>query len=332
MANADLVGYWIPRFLRDHVLLERNLSKNTQKGYRDSLELLLLFVSKKCRKPIDSLALEDISPERVKLFLQHVEQERHCSIATRNQRLAALRAWARFVGSRNAEYLDWCNKIRNVPFKKTLQSPREYLEKVEMDALLNAPDRGTAQGCRDYALLLFLYNTGTRADEVAHLSIDDLRLKDPQPWVQILGKGSKVRRCPLWSLTIKSLTHLMDGRDPSERVFLNRRKQPITRFGIFAVVKRYAAQAGESLPSLQRKRISPHTIRHTTACHLLKSGVDINTVRAWLGHVSIDTTNIYAQVDLEMKTEALRHTEIFDKATGKRWKGKHGVVQFLRSL
>lgn len=332
MANAQLVGYWIPRFLRDHVLLERNLSKNTQKGYRDSLELLLLFVSKKCRKPIDSLALEDISPERVKLFLQHVEQERHCSIATRNQRLAALHAWARFVGSRNAEYLDWCNKIRDIPFKKALQSPREYLEKLEMDALLNAPDRGTAQGCRDYALLLFLYNTGTRADEVAHLSIDDLRLNDSQPWVQILGKGSKARRCPLWSLTIKSLTPLIDGREPSERVFLNRRKQPITRFGIFAVVKRYATKAGESLPSLQRKRISPHTIRHTTACHLLKSGVDINTVRAWLGHVSIDTTNIYAQVDLEMKTKALRHTEIFDKATGKRWKGKHGVVQFLRSL
>jgi site-specific recombinase XerD len=332
MADTKLVGYWIPRFLRDHVLLERNLSKNTQRGYRDSLELLLFFVSKRCRKPIDSLALDDISPERVTLFLQHLEQERQCSIATRNQRLAALHAWARFVGSRHAEYLDWCNTIRNIPFKKTIQSPREHLEKDEMDALLNAPDRGTAQGLRDYAMMLFLYNTGTRADEVAHLSIDDLRLNDSEPWVHILGKGSKVRKCPLWSLTIKSLTPLIDGRAPSERVFLNRRKQPITRFGIFALVKRYTAQAGESIPSLRRKRVSPHTIRHTTACHLLKSGVDINTVRDWLGHVSLDTTNVYAQVDLEMKAKALRHTEIFDKSPRKRWKGKDGVVQFLRSL
>ena len=332
MPNMELVGYWIPRFLRDHVLLERNLSKNTQMGYRDSLQLLLLYLSKKCRKPIDSLALEDISPERVICFLQHLEDERQCSIATRNQRLAALHAWARFVGSHHAEYLDWCNKIRGIPFKKTTQSPREYLEKDEMDALLNAPDRGTVQGRRDYALMLFLYNTGARADEVAHLSIDDLRLSDPQPCVRILGKGSKVRKCPLWSLTIKSLTPLINGRDPSERAFLNRRKQPITRFGIFALVKRYATKAAQSMPFLQRKRISPHTIRHTTACHLLKAGVDINTVRAWLGHVSIDTTNVYAQVDLEMKTEALKHCEVFDKVPRKCWKGKPGVLQFLKSL
>jgi site-specific recombinase XerD len=332
MSNVELVGHWIPPFLRDHVLLERNLSKNTQKGYRDSLEQLLVYISQKCRKPIDSLALDDISPERVKLFLQYLEQERKNSITTRNQRLAALHAWVRFIGSHHCEYIGWCNEIRTIPFKKTSQSPRDHLEKDEMDALLNAPDRGTAQGRRDYALMLFMYNTGARADEVAHLSMDDLRLNDSPPWVRIQGKGSKVRKCPLWPLTIRTLTPLIDGRASPERVFLNRRKQPITRFGVFAVVKRHAAQAGKSMPALLKKQISPHTIRHTTACHLLKAGVDINTVRAWLGHVSIDTTNVYAQVDLEMKTKALRHCELFDKTSTKCWKGRHGVMQFLKSL
>jgi len=332
MSNVERIGYWIPSFLRDYVLLERNFSKNTQKGYRDSLELLLVYLSQKCRKPIDSLALADISQERVKLFLQHLEQERKNSIATRNQRLAAFHAWARFIASHNCEYLAWCNEIRAIPFKKTSQRPRDRLEKDEMDALLNTPDRGTAQGRRDYALMIFMYNTGARADEVARLSMDDLRLNDSVPWVRIQGKGSKVRKCPLWPLTIKTLTPLIAGRLSPERVFLNRRKQPITRFGVFAVVKRYAAQAGKSMPSMLKKRVSPHTIRHTTACHLLKAGVDINTVRAWLGHVSINTTNVYAQIDLEMKIKALKHCEIFDKTSRKCWKGKHGVVHFLRSL
>lgn len=332
MSPTNRVSDWVPRFLRDHVLLERNLSRNTLRGYRDSLQLLLVYLGKVCRKPVDSLTLDDISPERVKQFLQHLEQERKCSIATRNQRLAALHAWARFVGSRNVEYLEWCNQIRNIPFKKTIQEPRTYLDKSEMDALLNAPDRRTAQGRRDYAVMLFLYNTGSRVDEVAQLLIEDLHCRDPQPWVRILGKGNKVRICPLWALTVDTLRPLIEGRAATERVFLNRRHQPITRFGIFALVKRHATEAAKATPTLQGKRVSPHTIRHTTACHLLKSGVDINTVRAWLGHVSVDTTNIYAQIDLEMKIDALTHCEIFDTTPQKRWKEKPSVLEFLKSL
>jgi integrase/recombinase XerD len=180
--------------------------------------------------------------------------------------------------------------------------------------------------------MLFLYNTGSRADEVAQLLIGDLHCHDSQPWVRILGKGNKVRICPLWSLTVDTIRPLIEGRDASEQVFLNRRHQPTTRFGIFAVVKRHATEAMKAAPTLQRKRVSPHTIRHTTACHLLKSGVDINTVRAWLGHVSVDTTNVYAQIDLEMKIDALSHCEIFDQAPQKRWKEKLGVIEFLKSL
>jgi len=331
-ADRELIDQWVRRFLQDHILVERNLSENTQKGYRDSLHLLFSFVGDQCRRPIDSLALEDITQERVKLFLQHLEKERGCSVATRNQRLAAIHAWARFIGSNNSEYLAWCNEIRGIPFKKAELLQREYMTKQEMDALLNAPDQDTDQGRRDYALLLFMYNTGARADEVARLTIDDVRLSDSQPCVRIMGKGRKVRRCPLWSLTVETLTPLIAGRDLQERIFLNRCRQPITRFGIFSLVRRHVAEAGKSTPSLLSKRISPHSIRHTTAMHLLKAGIDINTIRDWLGHVSVDTTNIYTEIDLEMKAKALSHCEIFEKTRPRKQWRKSGVLQFLKSI
>jgi hypothetical protein len=174
------------------------------------------------------------------------------------------------------------------------------LKKPEMDALLATSDMTIAQGRRDHALLLFLYNAGARADEIAQVRISDLTL--PQvpdrdlASVSIRGKGNKTRRCPLWAQTVRELTALVQGRDPDEHVFLNRCGRPITRFGIHTLVERCVSRAVKSIPSLAAKRVSPHTVRHTTATHLLRSGVDINTIRAWLGHVSLATTNIYAEV------------------------------------
>jgi site-specific recombinase XerD len=165
-----------------------------------------------------------------------------------------------------------------------------------MDALLNAPDQSTAQGRRDHALLLFLYNSGARADEAAQLLVGDLQLairKQDYSAVRIWGKGNKLRHCPLWPQTAQLLKTLTDGRPPTERVFLNRLRQPMTRFGVHAMVQRYASRVSKKMPSMTSKRVSPHSIRHTSATHLLHSGVDINTIRAWLGHVSLNTTNIY---------------------------------------
>jgi integrase/recombinase XerD len=200
-----------------------------------------------------------------------------------------------------------------------------------MDALLAAPDRNGAQGFRDYALLLFLYNSGARADEAARITIADLEL-GASPAVKILGKGCKTRHCPLWSLTVNTLAPLISGRAAGERVFLNRRKQPVTRFGIYGVVRRHALRVGKRIPSLLAKHVSPHNIRHTTAVHLLRAGVDINTIRAWLGHVSLDTTNIYAEVDLEMKSKALAHCEI--SGSTRRCAPWHspGLMAFLKAL
>ncbi|HET6892030.1 MAG TPA: tyrosine-type recombinase/integrase, partial [Pyrinomonadaceae bacterium] len=206
----------------------------------------------------------------------------------------------------------------------------------EMDALLSAPDRKTAQGRRDYAVILFLYNTGARADEAAQLRISHLDLSQTperyQSSVEIHGKGNKLRRCPLWPQTVNELAPFVERRASSERLFLNRCGRPLTRFGIHTMIERYAKKVSERIPSLRTKRVSPHTIRHTTATHLLRAGVDINTIRAWLGHVSLNTTNIYAEVDLEMKAKALATCQVVASKPAYRWREDAGLMSFLRAL
>jgi integrase/recombinase XerD len=330
MSDASLLGGWVRRFLLEHILGERNLARNTQRSYRDTFTLLIPFVAGKLRTTVDRLTVIDLSADLLRLFLVHLEESRQCSVATRNQRLATLHAFARFVGENSPEHIVWCGQIRAIPFKKTTKSLIPYLDRAEMDALLAAPDQQTSQGRRDYALLLFLYNSGARADEVAQLIIRDLQLDSL--FVRILGKGKKERQCPLWTANVGVLVSLIGDREPSGRVFLNRCGRSITRFGIHTMVERYAFKARIKMPSLASKRVSPHSIRHSTASHLLHAGVDINTIRAWLGHVSLETTNIYAETNLEMKAKALAMCEIEERKSKRRWRGDPGLMTFLRSL
>jgi site-specific recombinase XerD len=336
MPDATLLGSWVRRFLTEYLVCERNLARNTQRSYRDTLRLLLPAVARAARQPIDRLRVTDVSADRVRQFLSDLEVKRGCGIATRNQRLSAIHALARFIALHAPEFVEWCGQVRTVPFKKAPQALVTYLEKAEMDAVLAAPDPTTSQGRRDHAVLLFLYNTGARADEAAQARIHDLILplapeRDPAS-VLIRGKGNKPRRCPLWAQTARELAPLVQGRAPTEHVFLNRRGQPLTRFGLHTLVERSAARAAERVPALRDKRVSPHTIRHTTATHLLRSGVDINTIRAWLGHVSLATTNVYAEVDLEMKAKALANCEVDDAGSEKPWKEDKGLMSFLSTL
>jgi site-specific recombinase XerD len=332
MNNVNLIGPWVRRFLMENLIQERNLTRNTQESYRDMLILLLPFTGNKIKKQVDKLTIEDFTPTVIRSFLLYLEDERKCTVSTRNQRLAAIHALARFIGRRNPQYLDWCTEICAIPLKKTPKVLMCYLEKPEMDALLDAPDRNSKQGFRDYALMLFLYNTGARADETAQVTIADLTLNVTPAAVRIVGKGGKIRRCPLWSLTSSVLCSLVRSRPSNEKVFLNRCKQPMTRFGIYAFIKRYVHKTSCKVPSLRKKQVSPHTVRHTTAVHLLRAGVDINTIRAWLGHVSLDTTHIYAEVDLELKAKALAHCEILTPVeTKKQWHDRE-LMAFLRTL
>ena len=336
MIDTTKLGPWVRRFLLEHLVGERNLARNTQRSYRDTLALLIPFIAKKVHKQIDQLTVGDITAAQIRLFLQHLEETRGCSVTTRNQRLAVVHAMARFIAQRSPEQIEWCSTLRTIPFKKAMQREIKYLEKSEMDALLAAPDRRTPQGRRDYVLLLFLYNTGARADEAAQLTIAELELAITQDRdlssVKIRGKGNKLRSCPLWPHTVRALRESIGERAPHEHVFLNRYGRPITRFGIHTMVERYVARVSAKMPALANKRVSPHSLRHTAATHLLRAGVDQNTIRNWLGHVLLDTTNIYTEPDLEMKAKALTSCEVKETRPVRRWKEDKGLMAFLRAL
>jgi len=331
MRNTTLIGPWIRRFLLEHLVAERNLARNTQCSYRDTMVLLLPFMSRTLKTPVDRLTVNDLTPHVVRRFLEHLEKDRRCGGGTRNLRLGAIHSLAKFIGSHSPEHVAWCAEVRAVPFRKTAKPSMTYLEKPEMDAVLEAPDRSTEQGARDHALLQFLYNTGARVEEAAQVTVGDLTWGSSSS-VRLIGKGNKTRLCPLWPKTAGLLKILVGSRGPHDRVFLNRLGQPLTRFGIYTLVRRAVRRASTTMPSLKAKRISPHTVRHSTACHLLRAGVDINTIRGWLGHVSLDTTHVYAEIDLEMKAKALAHCEIRGSARPRYRRKDAGVIEFLRSL
>lgn len=334
--NRSTLGSWIRRFLMEYLVGERNLARNTQQSYRDAVRLLVVFAAAKTHKKVDELLIPDIDADLLRAFLRHIEEKRKCSVSSRNQRLAAIHALAGFIAERCPEYLDWCAQLRAVKSKRSAPVPVCYMEKSEIDALLNAPSPITRLGYRDHALLLFLYNSGARAEEAAKLCIEDLRLHSGADGalssVCLHGKGGKVRICPLWPSTTTRLRHLVAGRNGKERVFLNRRSEPLTRFGVHEIVRRYARVAMGRVPEMRKKRIGPHTIRHTTATHLLRAGVDINTIRAWLGHVSINTTNIYAETDLQMKAKALGLCAVKSTGSPKRWREDPDLLSFLAQI
>lgn len=336
MKDKSALAPWIKRFLLEYLPTDRNFARNTQHSYRDALRLFVIFASSTLRRKPDELLVEELGADLVREFMCHIEERRKCSVATRNQRLAALRTLSTFIGERSPEHLAWCAQIRSIPFKKSGHRPIGYLDKDEIDALLAAPDRTSRLGWRDHALLLFLYNTGARADEAAQLTVGDLRLRGPQEksqsFVQLRGKGNKIRFCPLWASTTAVLKELVTRRAEQERVFLGRSARAMTRFGVHDIVTRHARMARGNRAGLRLKRIGPHTIRHTTATHLLRAGVDINTIRAWLGHVSIDTTNIYAESDLEMKAKALGMCETKLRQPRKRWRDNPDLLKFLAQL
>jgi integrase/recombinase XerD len=335
-SNPALLSPWIRRFLLEHLVNERNLSGNTQRSYRDTLRLLLPFVASRVSRPIDGLEVEEISATVIREFLQSLERDRGCGASTRNQRLAAIRALARFIGSCCPEFLQWAGEVRMISIKKTRSKPVKYLEKAEMEAVLAVPDRQTKLGQRDYAMLLFLLNTGARASEVAEARIGDLQLgkvgNTDRCWIVIHGKGAKERHCPLWKRTANELRSLVQGRLADKPIFVNQSGDAMTRFGIRGVVQRSVVAAAISLPSLSKKQVSTHTIRHTAAMHLLREGVDINTIRAWLGHESLSTTNIYAEADLEMKAKALDKCEEDAESEELPWREDQKLIEFLNSL
>jgi site-specific recombinase XerD len=195
MSDLVTLGPWLRRFLCEHIVTERNLARNTRTSYRDTFSLPLPFISAKLRKPVDRLAVRDLTSRHVLQFLAHLEEERGCSARTRNQRLAAIRAFARFVGSRDPAHVEWCGHIRAIASKKSMPQPVGWLTRAEMEAMLAVPDRNTARGRSEYALLLFLYNTGARVSEATQLKVSDLQIGRRSSGHDLPPCTARVARC-----------------------------------------------------------------------------------------------------------------------------------------
>jgi integrase/recombinase XerD len=306
MLEGHLLGPFVRRFL-DEVVTDRNLTINTQRSYRDSTQVFLRFLREHHGLDAGAVMVEQITAAVVRGFLVHLEDDRGNSPSTRNQRLKALHALFHFIASKIPELADHIAPIHAIPLRRSAAPPLAFLEKAEIDALLAVPDRGQAQGQRDHALLLFLYNTGARASEAAELTIGALSLAPGAACAVRLRRGTRTRECPLWPETVEVLRRLLGARlggPPGTPVFHNVRGKPITRFGIHTLVARIAERAAQATPSLRAKRVSPHTIRHTTAIHLLRAGAPVDSVRAWLGHASLDTTSRYAEREAALRAPA----------------------------
>lgn len=288
-------------FFERHLTIERNASRNTVLAYRDSLRLYFEHAAQQAGCSAEQLAHAALDVKAVREFLSWLEGHRKCGARTRNLRLAAIKAFARYVGSVAPEHLERSRQIREIRPARFEHPQINYLEGSEMVDLVRAID--PAGGWRDRALLLLLYNTGARVQELVDLNIDDLRL-DPVPIATLRGKGRKQRTCPLWARTVEALRAWLAERGGSEQaLFLNRHGRRLSRSGVAHILDKLAARAG--LDPRHADKISPHVIRHTTAMHLLQSGVDITTIAAWLGHAQLETTHAYIEIDLRMKQAAV---------------------------
>jgi len=323
-------------FFMDYVPCQRALSPLTLRSYRDSLKLLLLYVAGEKADP-SQLTVEELSVEKITLFLQSLETVRENQISTRNVRLSAIHSFFRYLGGQYPEHLAQAQRILSIPFKRTGTREIEHLEFDEIQAVLKVVDIHQNNGRRDLALLSLMFNTGARVSEVTALNIADVHLIAPHT-VELRGKGQKERTCPIWPETANLLAGLVEQQGPSPGqsapLFLNDRGARLTRFGIRLILNKHVAKAAARQPSLKRKRLHPHSIRHSTALHLLRSGVDLSTIAHWLGHVSVNTTNKYLSIDLEAKRDALAKAKPFlkkNRSSGK-WRKNRDLIAWLKAL
>jgi site-specific recombinase XerD len=327
-------------FFTDYLTAQKGLRPASIRSYRDTLRLFLQFVSSEARRKITRLSLQDLTFERVKEFLQYLERDRKNHIRTRNQRLAALHTFFEYVSNRIPEMLSVSQQVAAIPMKRAAPAETIFLERDEVSALFAYLPSEGQYALRERTLFMFLYNTGARVQEVADLRVEDLDL-DASPRVRLHGKGDKWRTCPLWQQTTNLLRTLIahtarkDGA--SNAVFVSRNGKPLTRFGIYKIVRRHTDPLWRDSKAIKRRRISPHIFRHTAAMHLLESGVEVNVIRNWLGHVSLETTNRYAEITTRMKEDALRACEPKDDYCGGYprkpvWRDDQTLLSWLDSL
>ena len=329
--KADDFSKLVELFFVEHLSQQRNLSSHTIAAYRDTFHLLLRFLSTRLRKPIDALSLAALSPEAVLAFLDHLETERKNSVRTRNQRLAALRSFARFVISRAPTiFFATGQQILAIPLKRHAKPVLGFMTREEIDAVLGAAHGPTWSNRRDHLLFSVLYNTGARISEALQLRPQDVRDRA----VQLHGKGRKARSVPLWPATVRQIQQWCSSNQlrPEELLFQNRRDQTLTRQGAafrFALALRRAAQA---CPTLRGRKITLHSVRHSTAMGLLQAGVALEVISLWLGHNHPSTTHGYIEADMKMKAAALRRLHEPSGSKRQHRQEPSRVLAFLRAL
>lgn len=321
-------------FFHEWMGQQRNLSRHTVCSYRDTWKLLLRFTSERKRREIARLSLADLQASEVIAFLEHLETDRKVSVGTRNCRLAAIHSFFGFVAHREPLAIAQCAEIARIPVKKRSRPAMCYMDADEIAAILREPDRLSLEGQRDHALLAFLYNTGARIQEALDVCPQAIRFESPAQ-VELLGKGRKTRICPLWPETVDVLKALIkrQPRPESEPIFVNRYGQPLGAAGVRFKLKRYVRAAARHVPSLARKRVTPHTWRHSAGVQLVAAGVDVTVIRNWLGHARLDTTNHYARANLETKRRALEQVDPTTKpGRPPRWRRDPELLTWLDSL
>jgi integrase/recombinase XerD len=333
------LGRCLVRFFQEYLPSLRGMSPHTIHSYRDALVLYLRHAASHSGHRVHELDLVDFTAEHVAEFVTFLERTRGNGIGTRNARLAALHTFARFVATEHPERLAEVQRVLGVPFKRgARRESLEYLDQREVEALLKAPARSTPSDQRDRALFALMFNTGARVQEVLDLRVRDVRFEPPYQ-VRLRGKGGKIRVCPIWGQTAAKLRHLIECSDaaaePDSPLFTNRYGTKLTRFGVRYLLRKHLARCAEAVATLRGKRIHPHSLRHTTAVHLLKAGVDFATISQWLGHASLNTTMNYAKADMDIKRQAL--AQVFPDVLGAPRAGhvrleRLDVVEWLRRI
>jgi integrase/recombinase XerD len=327
----------LTNFLTHYLAAQRNLSPNTIMAYRDVFTLLLRFCRDVQGVALERLRLEQIDVSLVETFLDYLEKERKSSPRTRNHRLAAWHAFFRYVQAEAPTHMLQCQKILAIPLRRHARPAVAYLSKEELADILAEPDLRTADGRRDAVLLSVLYDTGARVQELIDLSVGDVRLDTPAQ-LRLLGKGRKMRAVPLMGKTAQLLRdhireHHLDRPEQFDKpLFQNARKQRLSRSGVRYILQKYLVKARNKRPSLNRI-VSPHTLRHTKGMHLLQSGISLDMIRDFLGHVDVKTTQIYARANLEMKRKALEKIDDSSPVqTIPCWQENKDLLNWLRSL
>lgn len=331
-------AYYLTDFLSKYLPGTMGLSPNTIMSYRDAFSLLLEFCRGQEKKTAEKFTLADLNSALVGRYLEWIEKVRNCTTSTRNVRLSAIHAFCRYLQIEFPDYIYQSQQILAIPVKKAKKTCIEYVSLDAMKFLLERPDRKTIEGRRDMVLLSLLYDSAARVQELADLKVIDVRVIEPAT-VKLTGKGRKSRIVPLMKPMARLLEQYLEENDFTEPyardypLFQNRSKGKLTREGIAYIVTKYAGEAINKVPGLFPNKLSPHCFRHSKAVHLLQSGVNLIYIRDFLGHVDIQTTEIYARIDGEMKRKALeKSTSIAVPEKLPEWQKNSGLMSWLKKL